>query len=245
MRNVVICGAASAIAISLARLMAARGDTFYLVARDGEKLATLAQDLKVRGATAVHTEVLDLSVNEHHSALLARAKDILGAIDVWFVAYGVLPNQEECEQSVEAMIQVFQVNTLSVMSQLTVVANEMVQQAKGCIAVITSVAGDRGRKSNYVYGASKAAVDVFLGGLRNRVSAAGVHVLTIKPGFVDTPMTAALQKGPLFASAEAIGEGIMRAIDKRKEVVYLPWFWIPIMAIVRNIPEKIFKRLSI
>ena len=111
--------------------------------------------------------------------------------------------------------------------------------------VISSVAGDRGRQSNYVYGSAKAAVTTFLQGLRNRLHPAGVQVLTVKPGFVDTPMTSAFPKGPLWASPEQIARGIHRAIQKRKDVVYLPGFWRLIMRVIREIPEAVFKRLSL
>ncbi|WKZ57093.1 MAG: SDR family oxidoreductase [Bdellovibrionota bacterium] len=245
MNKIVICGATSAIAVEVAREYASRGATLYLVARDGERLSTLASDLKARGASGVHTEVLDLALNEHHQALLARIKDILGAIDALLIAYGVLPDQQRCEEDVEATMQLLQVNTLSVISLLTLFGNEFAKQERGTIAVISSVAADRGRKSNYVYCTSKAALDVFLQGLRNRLFSNGVHVLTIKPGFVDTPMTAHLKKGLLFAEAAEVGRGIVKAIDRKKDVVYLPWFWIIIMAIVRNIPERLFKRMSI
>ena len=111
--------------------------------------------------------------------------------------------------------------------------------------MITSVAGDRGRASNYVYGAAKGAVTLFLGGLRNRLHDTGVHVLTIKPGFVDTPMTAAFPKGPLWATPERVARGIRSAIRRRRDVVHLPGFWLPIMLVIRSIPERIFKRLSL
>jgi short-subunit dehydrogenase len=128
---------------------------------------------------------------------------------------------------------------------LTILAGYFEQQKRGCITVVSSVAGDRGRQSNYVYGAAKGALSVFLQGLRNRLSKSGVAVVTVKPGLIDTPMTATVKKGLLAASAKGVGEGIYRAMKQRKEVVYLPWFWRPIMLIVRNIPEPVFKRLSL
>jgi decaprenylphospho-beta-D-erythro-pentofuranosid-2-ulose 2-reductase len=146
---------------------------------------------------------------------------------------------------VEEILKEFTTNCTSVISLLTILADYFEQQRRGCIAVISSVAGDRGRQSNYVYGAAKGAVTVFLQGLRNRLHKSGVAVITIKPGTVDTPMTASLKKGLLFASASSVGQGIYAAMKNRKEIVYLPWYWRPIMFIVRSIPEPIFKKLSL
>jgi short-subunit dehydrogenase len=111
--------------------------------------------------------------------------------------------------------------------------------------VITSVAGDRGRQSNYVYGAAKGGLDRFLQGLRNRLHPAGVAVVTLKPGFVDTPMTAGVAKSPLFASSRRVGRAIHRAIEARRNVVYIPWFWRPIMFLITSMPEAVFKRLRL
>jgi decaprenylphospho-beta-D-erythro-pentofuranosid-2-ulose 2-reductase len=131
------------------------------------------------------------------------------------------------------------------MSVLTHLANRFERQGFGTIAVISSVAGDRGRQSNYVYGAAKGAVSIFMQGLRNRLHPRGVQVLTIKPGFVDTPMTAAFPKGILWARPQQVARGICEAIEKKRDVVYLPWFWSPIMGVIRGLPEALFKRLRL
>jgi len=137
------------------------------------------------------------------------------------------------------------VNFLSVVSILTPIANAFEARKHGVIAVIGSVAGDRGRQSNYLYGTSKAAVATFLQGLRNRLWRSGVAVVTIKPGFVDTPMTAHLRKSPLFASPQKVGKGIVRAMDRRKDVVYLPPVWKPILLGVIHVPEGLFKKMHL
>jgi short-subunit dehydrogenase len=161
------------------------------------------------------------------------------------IAHGTLGDQHKSEQSVSETMHQFQTNCLSVISLLTINAKYFELQRHGCIAVVSSVAGDRGRKSNYVYGTAKAAVNAFLQGLRNRLSSSGVSVVTIKPGYVSTPMTAHMKEGPLTASPQSVGRGIYEAMKQGKDVVYLPWFWRPIMLIIRSIPERIFKRLSL
>jgi short-subunit dehydrogenase len=128
---------------------------------------------------------------------------------------------------------------------LTPIADFFEKQKHGVITVISSVAGDRGRQSNYIYGSAKAGLSVYLDGLRNRLYSAGVAVVTIKPGFVDTPMTAHLKKGFLFASPEKVARDILRAIEKRKCVVYTPWFWRWIMFVIKSIPETIFRKLKL
>jgi short-subunit dehydrogenase len=121
----------------------------------------------------------------------------------------------------------------------------MEAQQQGSIAVISSVAGDRGRASNYLYGSAKAAVSTFLSGMRQRLEKRGVNVLTVKPGFVDTPMTRDFKKSALWAKPEEVARGIVRAIDRRKAVVYLPWFWSIIMLIIKHVPEFMFKRTKL
>jgi decaprenylphospho-beta-D-erythro-pentofuranosid-2-ulose 2-reductase len=137
------------------------------------------------------------------------------------------------------------VNFTATAALLTLIANRFEAQRHGTIAVITSVAGDRGRQSNYIYGAAKGGLVVFLQGLRNRLHHAGVSVVTLKPGFVDTPMTAHLPKNFLFCSPRRAGRAIHRAIEARRSVAYIPWFWRPIMALVTILPELVFKRLRL
>ncbi len=245
MTNVLIVGATSAIAHAVARHFAAAGDNLFLVARNPEKLAAVADDLRVHGARQVHTYVLDVNDLDRHEAMFNAAVEALGPIDVALIAHGVLPDQKACERDVHRMLAVFQTNALSTMALLTRLANDFESRGRGTIVVISSVAGDRGRQSNYVYGASKAAVSVFTQGLRNRLARRGVQVLTVKPGMVDTPMTAHMRKGPLFASPERVGRDIYQAILKGKDVIYTPWYWRLIMGIIVHIPEGIFKHLRL
>ncbi|MDB6103720.1 MAG: short-chain dehydrogenase [Gammaproteobacteria bacterium] len=245
MRRVLIMGATSAIAQSTARLLAARADSLYLVGRRADALEAIAADLKVRGAPQVGFEVLDANDLPSLPAMLARATQALAGLDTVLIAHGTLSNQKACEASGDLTVQELTTNAISTVVLLTAVAQQFEQHRAGTIAVISSVAGDRGRASNYVYGSAKAMVTVFLSGLRQRLSKCGVSVITIKPGFVDTPMTAAFPKGALWAQPQAVAAGIVRAIDRSATVVYLPAFWRPIMMIIRAIPERIFTRITL
>jgi short-subunit dehydrogenase len=242
--KIAIIGATSAIAHEAARCFASDGAELFLVARSEEKLKAVSDDLVVHGAKQVETFLLDLSDLSRHQELFDKAVITLNGLDMLLIAHGTLGNQRKSEMSVEETLKELTTNFTSVVSLLTIAGNYFEQQKRGCIAVISSVAGDRGRQSNYVYGTAKGGVSVFLQGLRNRLAKSGVKVVTIKPGFVDTPMTAAVKKGPLFAKPAVVGRGVYEAMKQGKDVVYLPFFWRPIMLIVKSIPESIFKRLS-
>jgi hypothetical protein len=245
LHKVLIIGATSAIAQETAKLFAQQHHALFLVGRDAEKLEIVAADLTIRGASQVDYTALDANQFDQHQAMLEHAYATLQGLDTVLIAYGTLDDQKACEQDYTKAEQTLRTNFLSVVSLLTHLANRLEQQGYGCLAVITSVAGDRGRQSNYVYGTAKGAVSLFLQGLRNRLHRANVCVLTIKPGPVDTPMTTHFKKGALWAKPEAIAQGIYHAIEKRKNVVYLPWFWRGIMGIIGHIPEPIFKRMKL
>ena len=183
MSRTLVIGATSAIAEATERLLAARGDALYLVGRNEKMLAEIAADLTVRGCPRIAHESLDANDLSAHEAMLGRAESFLGAIDIALLAYGTLPDQKRCESSVELTVRELHTNAISIVALLTRLANRMEQRRAGIIAVISSVAGDRGRGSNYVYGSSKALVTAFLSGLRQRLRPCGVAIVTIKPGF--------------------------------------------------------------
>lgn len=244
MHKILIIGATSAIAEACARRWAERGAVLHLLARDRQRLDAIAADLAVRGAAEVSTDVLDVHDMDAHEPALERARTALGGIDIALIAHGTLPDQDACRLSVELSMREFATNgsmTIALMSRL---AGILESQGQGCLAVISSVAGDRGRASNAIYGAAKAAVSAYASALRQRLNSHGIDVLTVKPGFVDTPMTADIgRKGVLWAKPDRIAAGILRAIRRRRTVVYLPWFWRPIMITIRLLPEFVFRRL--
>jgi len=244
-RKILVLGATSGIAEATCRIWASQGASLFLVARNAEKLAAVAADLKTRGASYVDTAVADLDDTDQHPDLLAHAINSLTGMDIAYLAYGILGDQTEAERDFNTAAQILHTNFVAPVSLLTWLANFCVQRRAGTLAVISSVAGDRGRKSNYLYGSSKAGLSAFLGGLRNRVDREGVTVLTIKPGPVKTAMTTNMPKSEKFADVESVAESIVSAIDKRKDILYVPFQWQPIMFIIRNIPERIFKKLNL
>jgi short-subunit dehydrogenase len=244
-KKILVLGATSGIAEATCRIWAAQGAQMFLVARNADKLAAVAADLKIRGAAYVGTAVADLDDTDKHAELLAHAINSLTGMDVAYLAHGVLGDQARAEQDFEHTAQILFTNFMAPVSLLTWLANYCVQRHAGVLAVISSVAGERGRKSNYVYGASKAGLTAFLGGLRNRVDREGVTVLTIKPGPVKTAMTASMKGSEKFADVNKVAQTIVDAIDAKKDNVYVPAMFQPIMFIIRNIPERIFKKLNL
>jgi short-subunit dehydrogenase len=243
--KILVLGATSGIAEATCRIWAAQGASLFLVARNPEKLAAVAADLRVRGARFVDTAVADLDDTENHASLLAHAVNALTGMDVAYLAHGILGDQARAEQDFNQAAQIFHTNLIAPVSLLTWLANYCVQRHAGVLAVISSVAGDRGRKSNYAYGASKAGLSAFLGGLRNRVDREGVTVLTIKPGPVRTAMTGHMPGSQKFADVNAVAKSIVAAIAAKKDNLYVPFQWQPIMFIIRNIPDRIFKKLNL
>ena len=236
--KVVIMGATSAIAQEVAKLYANAGASLFLVARNEAKLLAVASDLRVRGALDVDTFVADLADRSLHAEIVAAAGE---SPDVVLIAHGSLPDQRAIDTDPIAQAAAFDLNATSVIAIAAHFANVLERNRRGTLAVIGSVAGDRGRRSNYVYGAAKAATHAFCDGLRGRLAAAGAHVVLIKPGWVDTPMTSAIKKNPLFVSAASVAKSIHRAISARRGTVYVPGYWRWISLVVRMLPAKLVR----
>ncbi|TAG81586.1 MAG: SDR family NAD(P)-dependent oxidoreductase [Betaproteobacteria bacterium] len=252
--KIVVVGATSAIAQAAIRIWAGEGHTLVLFGRNNSELERIAADARVRGAVAVAVHAGEITSN----AYIASAVDALavnGGVDQALIAHGSLTDAERAAVEPDYLAREFTVNFTSacVWAQLlasTMAANEqpVTKTNRGdhsrTIAVISSVAGERGRYSNFAYGAAKAGLTAFCDGLRAKMLPRGVHIVTVKPGTVDTPMTAHMKRGALTASAESVARGIVVAMNRKTDIAYLPLIWWPIMTIVRAIPERIAKKLK-
>jgi len=243
--NIVILGATSKIAQEVAKLAAADGKTLLLVARNPARLASVAGDLSARTHAKIDMLAADLANISTHSqfvsGLLARMPDV----DTVFLAYGTLGDQGRAEDDPDYALSELTTNFTSAVSLLTRLSLVLEQRRRGCIAVITSVAGDRARRSNYIYGTAKGALALFLQGLRAKLFRAGVRVLTIKPGPVATPMTASFPNAEKFAKPEKVARVIYREIESgHRDILYVPGIWLWIMLVIRHLPESVSKRLK-
>jgi decaprenylphospho-beta-D-erythro-pentofuranosid-2-ulose 2-reductase len=244
-QRVLIIGATSAIAAEAARIYAMRGARLHLLGRNAEKMQALCSSLPgAAGAPArVTSELADFAQLENASALVARACETLGGIDVALIAHGTLGDQLRSEETFSEAEAIFRDNLLSAVAFVVPLANLFEAQKHGTLGVITSVAGDRGRPRNYTYGAAKGALNIYLQGVRSRLYRAGAHVVTVKLGPVDTPMTVSHKKNALFAQPTAVAESIVAALDEELTEVYVPSFWSAIMPLVKHAPERVFQLL--
>jgi decaprenylphospho-beta-D-erythro-pentofuranosid-2-ulose 2-reductase len=245
MKRVIVLGATSGIALEVERRLAERGCELLLVARSRERLAQLSADLGLRGAPQVLAYPADLADIAQHAGVFGFACRSFPDFDTVLLTYGSMPDQKIASTSVPVLSQELQVNFVSAAAVLTLFAADLERRRTGCIAAISSVAGDRGRRSNYVYGSGKGGLSLFLQGLRSRLYPAGVRVVTIKPGPVRTPMTDQLPNSRHFADPRRVAHDIVRGLEGRSaDVLYTPAIWRYIMLVVRLIPETVFKRLS-
>jgi short-subunit dehydrogenase len=244
--TVLVLGATSSIARHAAAAFARRGFDLCLAARDEEELSRIASDLTLRHGVNVQAVPFDVSHPASSSRLMDGVMDeSFGDLSGVLLCFGTLGDQPAAQADAPYAREIIGVNFTGAVSLLTPLANYFEKRGRGFIGVISSVAGDRGRQSNYVYGAAKGGLSIFLQGLRQRLSKAGVTVTTIKPGFVDTRMTFGLPGMFLVADPADVGESIARAVEKRKSVAYIPGFWRWIMLIIKLIPERVFVRLKL
>ncbi len=246
MKRILIIGATSAIATACARRWVSQGNAhFFLIARNAEHLTQTVDDLKGRGAR-VDSCVLDVGHSDAHESALIAAIEKLGHVDIALIAHGTLPNQTDCERDASIALREFFINANATIGLLTLLANQFEKQKAGTLAVITSVAGVRGRPSNYLYGSAKAAVSAFCEGLRARLHKSNVALVDIRPGFVDTPMTHGLALPRFLVSTpETVAVRIVAGLDRRADVLYVPAFWALIMWIIRHLPRFIFKKMTL
>lgn len=240
-----ILGASSSVARALAGLAAARGCHILLAGRDMEDLERTASDLQIRHGVTAEAVRFDATDYDRHAAFAAQcgAKS-KGRLNI-FLSFGIMPEQSDIDRDFDLARRTIEANYLGAVSILSRLAPILETRAVGSIVVLGSVAGDRGRRKNYVYGSAKAGLHTYLQGLRARLSDAGVSVTTVKPGFLDTAMTWGLPGMFLVASPEACAQACLNYAEKGAEIRYFPWFWWGIMTIIKSIPERVFKKLSI
>ena len=245
-RRALILGAKSAIAQAIARQLAAGEYDLILAARHSSQLEPFAADIRLRLKQEVGLVEFDALDWDSLAALPARLHREFGEFDLVVLVFGYLGDQQKAIRDTSEMQKTLHTNFTSAAIALGHLANYLEERGQpGGIIGISSVAGDRGRQSNYLYGAAKGGLSLFLQGLRNRLAATRVHVMTVKPGFVDTPMTENLEGLFLVASPDRVAADIVRAYEKRRDILYTPWFWRYIMLIIRSIPERVFKRLKL
>jgi decaprenylphospho-beta-D-erythro-pentofuranosid-2-ulose 2-reductase len=241
--NVLILGATSAIARGTATAFAARGDNLYLASRDLEELKRIAADIKIRYGVKVSYGLFDAAATDTHPTFFQSVLNEMQELNGVALAFGLLGDQQAAREFAVAE-KIIASNFTGAVSILSICANYFEPHKRGFIIGISSVAGDRGRQSNYVYGAAKGGLSLYLQGLRNRLFHSGVRVITIKPGFVDTAMTFGLPGMFLVASPQDIGKKIVSTLSKSTDIAYLPGFWRFIMLIIKHVPEFIFKRMK-
>lgn len=244
-QRIVILGAGSAIAETTARIWAAEGARLILVGRDPARLENVAADLKTRGADGATPWLLDCA-NADAAAQLDKMVEALGGLDVLLLAYGAFGDQAELEHDPKAVAKLIQTNFTSAVAWCLAAGAILEKQGAGALLVIGSVAGDRGRRSNFIYGATKGGLARLVEGIAHKLAPLGARAVLVKPGFVDTPMTASFtKKGLLWARPEQVARVIAAAARRGGPIVYAPAFWRLIMLIIRHLPTFIFNRLNI
>jgi len=243
--NILIVGATSTLAVAFAHILAKRKVRLFLAARNEEEAQRIGKDLAIRYGCPCTAGLFVAEDYASHKAFFEHVRKTLGAVDGVFVAVGELGDQALNQSNFERAKSVIESNYTGMVSLLTYVGEYCESRKQGYLIAVGSVAGDRGRQSNYVYGSAKAALATYLQGMRHRLSRNGVHVMTVKAGFIDTKMTYGLIKGPLVADTASVAKAIVAALERKRLVVYVPWFWQFIMFIIRAIPEWLFVKTKI
>ncbi len=239
--SIAIFGATSAIARQVAVQFAKRGDALILAARNGDELERLANDLSIRYEVDVQTIEFDATKYKEHERLVLALPHLKGAL----LAFGYLGKQAEAEENWEESARILETNFVGACSLLGHLCKRFETQNSGWIGAITSVAGDRGRKSNYIYGAAKGALSLYLQGMRHRLGKSCVRVIDFKLGCVDTPMIRDAENVMFVTSPEKVAKQLLKQTKKATREVYLPWFWKPIMKVICSIPERIFVKMEL
>ncbi len=240
----VILGATSSMARAMARALAQQGDAVFLAGRDMDDMKRTAADCLSRGARLVEVVKFDARKPEGFAAIIKRLEAQEGMINA-AVFVGSMPEQDDIDADPSLIDGTIIDNYAGPARFLQMLAPVMEARGGGTVVGVGSVAGDRGRIGNYVYGSAKAGFHTYLSGLRNRLNRSGGHVVTVKPGFVDTGMTWGIEGMFLVAPPEKVAEDILKAVEKKKNTIYTPFFWRYIMLIITHIPEFIFKKLSV
>ena len=244
--NVLIVGALSGMARAIAGELAGQGHSLILAARDQDELLRTAADLRLRHRVTVETAAFEaLDFDSHPAVVDAADRALLGGLTGVVFCAGWMAEQELAESDFKVARRMIDVNYTAAMSLLNHAANVFEGRRRGWICALSSVAGDRGRQSNYLYGAAKSALSAYMQGLRNRLTPAGVAVITIKPGCVDTAMTYGAGRLPFLVGPEVVARDVARAIARRDSAVYTPRIWWPVMMVVRLIPEVVFRRMKL
>lgn len=239
-----ILGASSSMARAFARAVAARGAGILAAGRDMDDLKAVATDCRLRGARMAEAIRFDARDPGGWNKIVTRLDKEEGTLNV-AVFVGSMPDQADIDADPAMIDGVIQDSYTGPARLLHMIAPMMEARGGGCVVGVGSVAGDRGRIGNYVYGSAKAGFATYLSGLRNRLTRSGGHVVTVKPGFTDTSMTWGIEGMFLVASPDDVARDILKAVDKGRNVIYTPFFWRYIMLIITHIPEMVFKKLSV
>ena len=243
MPTVLVLGAASDMSVAIARKFAGEGYQLQLAARNVERLKPMQSDLSIRHQATCELLEFDALDFAGHAAFF---QNLVTKPDVVISVFGYMTENEIARQNWKEAEKTIHSNYTGAVSILNIVADHFITQGKGTIVGISSVAGERGRQSNYIYGSAKAGFTAYLSGLRNRLFPAGVHVVTVKPGFVYTKMTENIKLPPMLtAKPENVADAVFRAVKNKRNVVYVKWFWRWIMLIIKSVPEFMFKKLKL